>query len=195
MVAKSPEEKKMENLLKEARESDELKNYAENLRKELSKIDIAFYSYRVKKVHSAVRSFRIAHYQKLEDIHDLFGVLVVVEDKKDIAKVANIIKKNLKDYEEYNLLTEKEWIEQKEERKKQDNQEEKNISMYDKILADLKKIIANTETLERVLPPLSDIIVAKIPMGDKEIPVEFRIQDKNGFQIIEAYYFTLYKND
>ena len=195
MVAKSPEEKKMENLLKEARESDELKNYAENLRKELSKIDIAFYSYRVKKVHSAVRSFRIAHYQKLEDIHDLFGVLVVVEDKKDIAKVANIIKKNLKDYEEYNLLTEKEWIEQKEERKKQDNQEEKNISMYDKILADLKKIIANTETLERVLPPLSDIIVAKIPMGDKGIPVEFRIQDKNGFQIIEAYYFTLYKND
>ena len=195
MVAKSPEEKKMENLLKEARESDELKNYAENLRKELSKIDIAFYSYRVKKVHSAVRSFRIAHYQKLEDIHDLFGVLVVVEDKKDIAKVANIIKKNLKDYEEYNLLTEKEWIEQKEERKKQDNKEEKNISMYDKILADLKKIIANTETLERVLPPLSDIIVAKIPMGDKEIPVEFRIQDKNGFQIIEAYYFTLYKND
>ena len=195
MVAKSPEEKKMENLLKEARESDELKNYAENLRKELSKIDIAFYSYRVKKVHSAVRSFRIAHYQKLEDIHDLFGVLVVVEDKKDIAKVANIIKKNLKDYEEYNLLTEKDWIEQKEERKKQDNQEEKNISMYDKILADLKKIIANTETLERVLPPLSDIIVAKIPMGDKEIPVEFRIQDKNGFQIIEAYYFTLYKND
>lgn len=195
MVAKSPEEKKMENLLKEARESDELKNYAENLRKELSKIDIAFYSYRVKKVHSAVRSFRIAHYQKLEDIHDLFGVLVVVEDRKDITKVANIIKKNLKDYEEYNLLTEKEWIEQKEERKKQDNQEEKNISMYDKILADLKKIIANTETLERVLPPLSDIIVAKIPMGDKEIPVEFRIQDKNGFQIIEAYYFTLYKND
>ena len=195
MVAKSPEEKKMENLLKEARESDELKNYAENLRKELSKIDIAFYSYRVKKVHSAVRSFRIAHYQKLEDIHDLFGVLVVVEDKKDIAKVANIIKKNLKDYEEYNLLTEKDWIEQKEERKNQDNKEEKNISMYDKILADLKKIIANTETLERVLPPLSDIIVAKIPMGDKEIPVEFRIQDKNGFQIIEAYYFTLYKND
>lgn len=195
MVAKSPEEKKMENLLKEARESDELKNYAENLRKELSKIDIAFYSYRVKKVHSAVRSFRIAHYQKLEDIHDLFGVLVVVEDRKDITKVANIIKKNLKDYEEYNLLTEKDWIEQKEERKKQDNKEEKNISMYDKILADLKKIIANTETLERVLPPLSDIIVAKIPMGDKEIPVEFRIQDKNGFQIIEAYYFTLYKND
>ena len=43
-MAKSPEEKKMENLLKEARESDELKNYAENLRKELSKIDIAFYS-------------------------------------------------------------------------------------------------------------------------------------------------------
>lgn len=194
MVAKSPEEKKMESLLNEAKDSEELKNYAENLRKELSKIDIAFYSYRVKKVHSAVRSFRIAHYQKLEDIHDLFGVLVVVDDKKDISKVANIIKKNLKDYEEYNLLTERDWIEQKEERKK-NNQEKLNVSMYDKILADLKKIIANTETLERVLPPLSDIIVAKIPMGDKEIPVEFRIQDKNGFQVIEAYYFTLYKND
>ena len=194
MVAKSPEEKKMESLLNEAKDSEDLKNYAENLRKELSKIDIAFYSYRVKKVHSAVRSFRIAHYQKLEDIHDLFGVLVVVDDKKDISKVANIIKKNLKDYEEYNLLTERDWIEQKEERKK-NNQEKLNVSMYDKILADLKKIIANTETLERVLPPLSDIIVAKIPMGDKEIPVEFRIQDKNGFQVIEAYYFTLYKND
>ena len=195
MVAKSPEEKKMESLLNEARDSEDLKIYAEDLRKKLSKIDIAFYSYRVKKVHSAVRSFRIAHYQKLEDIHDLFGVLVVVEDKKDIFKVANIIKKNLKSYEEYNLLTEKNWIEQKEERKKKNNQEKINISMYDKILSDLKKIIANTETLERVLPPLSDIIVAKIPMGDKEIPVEFRIQDKNGFQIIESYYFTLYKND
>ena len=65
--------------------------------------------------------------------------------------------------------------------------------MYDKILADLKKIIANTETLERVLPPLSDIIVAKIPMGDKQIPVEFRIQDKNGFQIIESYYLLYIK--
>ena len=195
MVAKSPEEKKMENLLNEARDSEELKDYAENLRKKLSNINIAFYSYRVKKVHSAVRSFRIAHYKKLEDIHDLFGVLVVVDDKKDIARVANIIKKDLKDYEEYNLLTERDWIEQKEERKKKNNQENLNISMYDKILADLKKIIANTETLERVLPPLSDIIVAKIPMGDKEIPVEFRIQDKNGFQVIEAYYFTLYKND
>ena len=195
MVAKSPEEKKMESLLNEARDSEDLKIYAEDLRKKLSKIDIAFYSYRVKKVHSAVRSFRIAHYQKLEDIHDLFGVLVVVEDKKDIFKVANTIKKNLKSYEEYNLLTEKNWIEQKEERKKKNNQEKINISMYDKILSDLKKIIANTETLERVLPPLSDIIVAKIPMGDKEIPVEFRIQDKNSFQIIESYYFTLYKND
>lgn len=195
MVAKSPEEKKMESLLNEARDSEDLKNYAENLRKELSKIDIAFYSYRVKKVHSAVRSFRIAHYQKLEDIHDLFGVLVVVDDKKDIEKVANIIKKDLKDYEEYNLLTEREWIEQKEDRKNKNNEENSNICMYDKILADLKKIIANTETLERVLPPLSDIIIAKIPMGDKQIPVEFRIQDKNGFQIIESYYFTLYKND
>lgn len=195
MVAKTPEEKKMENLLKEAENSEELKIYAENLRKKLSKIGIAFYSYRVKKVHSAVRSFRIAHYKKLEDIHDLFGVLVVVEDPKDIAKVANIIKKDLKDYKEYNLLTEKNWIEQKEERKKNNTSEVLNISMYDKILADLKKIIANSENLERVLPPLSDIIVAKIPMGDKEIPVEFRIQDKNGFQVIEAYYFTLYKND
>ena len=118
MVAKLPEEKKMESLLNEARNSEELKNYAENLRKELSKINIAFYSYRVKKVHSAVRSFRIANYQKLEDIHDLFGVLVVVEDKKDIAKVADIIKKDLKDYEEYNLLTERDWIEQKEQRKR-----------------------------------------------------------------------------
>ena len=119
MVAKLSEEKKMESLLNEARNSEELKNYAENLRKELSKINIAFYSYRVKKVHSAVRSFRIANYQKLEDIHDLFGVLVVVEDKKDIAKVADIIKKDLKDYEEYNLLTERDWIEQKEQRKKE----------------------------------------------------------------------------
>lgn len=193
MVATSLEEKKMENLLNEARNSKDLENYAENLRKELNKIDIAFYSYRVKKVHSAVRSFRIAHYQKLEDIHDLFGVLVVVNNKQDIAKVANIIKKNLKDYDEYNLLTERDWIEQKEERK--NNKKELNISMYEKILTDLKKIIANTETLERVLPPLSDIIVAKIPIGDKEIPVEFRIQDKDGFQVIEAYYFTLYKND
>ena len=49
MVAKLPEEKKMESLLNEARNSEELKNYAENLRKELSKIKIAFYSYRVKK--------------------------------------------------------------------------------------------------------------------------------------------------
>ena len=91
MVAKSPEEKKMKNLLNEARDSEELKNYAENLRKKLSNINIAFYSYRVKKVHSAVRSFRIAHYKKLEDIHDLFGVLVVVDDKKDIARVKTVL--------------------------------------------------------------------------------------------------------
>ena len=89
-MAKLPEEKKMESLLNEARNSEELKNYAENLRKRVKQNKYCFYSYRVKKVHSAVRSFRIANYQKLEDIHDLFGVLVVVEDKKILQKLLTL---------------------------------------------------------------------------------------------------------
>lgn len=193
MVAETPEEKKMEDLLKEARKSQELVDFAEELKAELEDIPFAFYSYRVKKVHSAIRSFRISKYEHLEDMHDLFGVLVVVEDEKDIAEVARRIKMQLtEDYQEYDLLTERDWIEQKEARKESAKD---GVELYNKILRDLKRIIANTENLEKVLPPLSDIIISHIPMGDKKIPVEFRIQSKNGFQVIESYYFTVYKND
>ena len=107
MVAETPEEKEMASLLNRANNSEMLENYAEALKQELQKnINISFYSYRVKKVHSAIRSFRIAKFQKLEQMHDLFGVLVVVDNEES------------------------------------------------DILANLKKIMAHTENLEKVLPPL-----------------------------------------
>lgn len=195
MVAETPEEKKMESLLNEARNSKEIVNFAEELKNDLEDISPIFYSYRVKKVHSAIRSFRIAKYTKLESMHDLFGVLIVVEDKKDIKNVVKIIKKRLDSYAEYNLLNEKDWLEQKEEKNKPDIDYKNNIEIYERMLINLKRIMAHSENLEKVLPPLSYIITSKIKMGDKEIPVEFRIQSKNGFQILEASYFTVYKND
>ena len=107
MVAETPEEKKMESLLYQARDSKELIEFAENLKRDLQCVKPMFYSYRVKKVHSAVRSFRIAKYTKLESMHDLFGVLIVVENNDDIKSVVQIIKQRLTDYSEYNLLNEK----------------------------------------------------------------------------------------
>lgn len=193
MVAETPEEKKIEKLLEEARKSKEIIEFAEEIREELEGIEIPFYSYRVKKVHSAIRSFRIAKFEKLEDLHDLFGILAVVEEEEDIPEVARRIRNKLQDYQEYDLLTEKDWMEQKEARKKEKFEEV--AEGYQKILADLKRVMAHTENLERVLPPLSYVIVSHIPMGDKMLPVEIRIQSKAGFHIIESSYFTLYKND
>ena len=193
MVAETPEEKKIEKLLEEARKSKEIIEFAEEIREELEGIEIPFYSYRVKKVHSAIRSFRIEKFEKLEDLHDLFGILAVVEEEEDIPEVARRIRNKLQDYQEYDLLTEKDWMEQKEARKKEKFEEV--AEGYPKILADLKRIMAHTENLERVLPPLSYVIVSHIPMGDKMLPVEIRIQSKAGFHIIESSYFTLYKND
>lgn len=195
MVAETPEEKKMEALLNEARNSEEIVKFAENLKEDLKCVSPIFYSYRVKKVHSAVRSFRIAKYTKLESMHDLFGILIVVENKKDIRAVAQIIKQRLTDYTEYNLLNEKDWLEQKEEKDRKDLDYRSDMEIYERMLMNLKRIMAHTENLEKVLPPLSYIIASKIKMGDKEIPVEFRIQSKNGFQVLEASYFTVYKND
>lgn len=195
MVAETPEEKKMEALLNEARNSEEIVRFAENLKEDLKCVSPIFYSYRVKKVHSAVRSFRIAKYTKLESMHDLFGILIVVENKNDIRAVAQIIKQRLTDYLEYNLLNEKDWLEQKEEKNRKDLDYRSDMEIYERMLMNLKRIMAHTENLEKVLPPLSYIIASKIKMGDKEIPVEFRIQSKNGFQVLEASYFTVYKND
>lgn len=195
MVAETPEEKKMESLLYQARDSKELVEFAENLKRDLQCVKPMFYSYRVKKVHSAVRSFRIAKYTKLESMHDLFGVLIVVENNDDIKSVVQIIKQRLTDYSEYNLLNEKNWLEQKEEKDRKDLDYRSDMEIYERMLMNLKRIMAHTENLEKVLPPLSYIIASKIKMGDKEIPVEFRIQSKNGFQVLESSYFTVYKND
>ncbi len=196
MVAETPEEKKMENLLNRAKNSEMLINYAEELEKKLQRFDISFYSYRIKKVHSAIRSFRIAKFERMEQMHDLFGVLVVVNDEREIKNVVQLIRNKLKnegeEFSEYNLLTEKDWTEQRKEGDRvyaRQNQEENAI------LANLKKIIANTENLEKVLPPLSYIITSHIQIENEKIPVEFRIQTKNGFHVLESFYFVVYKND
>lgn len=195
MVAETPEEKKMENLLKRAKKSKILKEYGEKLKKQLKDFNISFYSYRVKKVHSAVRSFRIAKFEKLEQMHDLFGVLVVVDNEKEIYDIVKLIKSNLKkeeeEFSEYNLLTERDWTEQKleDENVCEEGGEAENI------LSNLKKIIAHTENLEKVLPPLSYIITSHIQIENDKIPVEFRIQTKNGFHVLESFYFVVYKND
>ena len=197
MVAETPEEKEMASLLNRANNSEMLENYAEALKQELQKnINISFYSYRVKKVHSAIRSFRIAKFQKLEQMHDLFGVLVVVDNEEEIKRVVQIIRnkfeKEREEFSEYNLLTEKDWTEQRMERRNsfanRDNEESD-------ILANLKKIMAHTENLEKVLPPLSYIITSHIQIENEKIPVEFRIQTKNGFHVLESFYFVVYKND
>ncbi len=197
MVAESPEEKKMESLLNRAKNSVMLENYAEEIKQALQQeINMSFYSYRVKKVHSAIRSFRIAKFNKLEQMHDLFGILVVVDSEKEIEKVVQIIRNKLEkereEFSEYNLLTEKDWTEQREESRNSIANMKKEES---DILANLKRIMAHTENLEKVLPPLSYIITSHIQIENEKIPVEFRIQTKNGFHVLESFYFVVYKND
>ena len=197
MVAETSEEKRMEDLLNKARNSIMLKKYAEEIKLVLKQeIDMSFYSYRVKKVHSAIRSFRIAKFNKLEQMHDLFGILVVVDNEKAIKKVVQIIQNKLKreaeEFSEYNLLTEKDWSAQREENHRLFAKQEEDES---DVLTNLKRIMAHTENLERVLPPLSYIITSHIQMESEKIPVEIRIQTKNGFQVLESSYFVLYKND
>ncbi len=189
MVAESPEEKKIQNLLEEAGKSQELVDFAEQLKDELAGIQMPFYSYRVKKVHSAIRTFRLAGHHSWKDVQDLFGVLIVTESEKDIPMVAEKIRKKLTEYTEYDLITERDWIAQKEARERG-----KRLGCNE-LLEQLKCIFANIENLEKVLPPYSHLILSHLSFGDKTIPVEFRIQSKTGFQIVEAGYFTLYKND
>ena len=169
MVAESPEEKKIQNLLEEAGKSQELVDFAEQLKDELAGIQMPFYSYRVKKVHSAIRTFRLAGHHSWKDIQDLFGVLIVTESEKDIPMVAEKIRKKLTEYTEYDLITERDWIAQKEARERG-----KRLGCNE-LLEQLKCIFANIENLEKVLPPYSHLILSHLS--------------------VEAGYFTLYKND
>jgi len=193
MKPETSEERRIENILKQARASKELVDFAEELKEDLEGIEIPFYSYRVKKLFSAIRTFRLAKHKKAEDLQDLFGILVVVENEQDISRVVQKIKERLEgEYEEYDLLTEKSWIEQKAEI---EESKFKSKEGHQEILEVLKRAFSNTENLEKVLPPFSYIITSHISMGDKTIPIEFRIHTKAGFQIIESGYFTVYKND
>lgn len=193
MVPETPMEIEIENVLREARRSKVLVNFAESIKKELKEINIPFYSYRVKKVHSAIRTFRLAKHEKVEDLQDLFGILIVVEKEKDIKKVVKKIRSRLEGkYQEYNLLKERDWIEQKEITDEAEDEEKEG---HELILADLKRVFSNTENLEKVLPPFSYIITSKIKMENCTIPIEIRIHSKVGFQIVESAYFTIYKND
>lgn len=87
--------------------SEGLKQFINSFEEEL-KDDVQILSYRIKKSYSALRTYRLANYSKAEQLHDLLGFLIVIDEKSKIIEIENKVKRyfNNENIHTYNLLNE-----------------------------------------------------------------------------------------
>lgn len=181
--------------IEEMSRSIEIKEFIQNLENAL-KDNVQIFSYRIKAQFSALRTYRLANYKKAEQLHDLLGILIVVDRESEIINIENIIREYLNEdnAQTYNLLKEKEF----KPKKYNEILEEINDNQYNELLFnDINTWLEIPNGLEKLLPPFSYNILCEKTFKDisKKVPIEIRIQTKEDFITTESYYYTIHKND
>lgn len=175
--------------------TNEIYQFVNDLENKL-KGEVKIFSYRIKKIYSALRTYRLANYSKAEQLHDLLGILIVVDKRSEIMKVESKIKRyfNNEKINTYNMLNE---IEFKAKRYNTLDENIKNNQYNELIFKDISTWLEMPKELDKLLPPFSyNILFEKKFIGvDTPISIEIRIQTKEDFITTEAYYYTIHKND
>lgn len=194
--ATNTEEKVLCQIIEEMNKSDEIQKFAKDL-ENILKDYVKIFSYRIKEQFSALRTYRLANYDKAQKLHDLLGFLIVVDKESEIEKVEKILKSYLSkddNAKTYDLLREKKFeVKHYSKIKNKIDSNQYNKLIFDDINTWLK--VPNE--LEKLLLPFSYNILCTKKFKDMiyEVPIEIRIQTKEDFITTESYYYTIHKND
>lgn len=195
IYAITEQEKKLCKKIEQMNNTNEIQQFVNDLENEL-KGEVKIFSYRIKKIYSALRTYRLANYSKAEQLHDLLGILIVVDKKSEIIKIESKIKRyfNNEKINTYNMLNE---IEFKAKRYNTLDENIKNNQYNELIFKDISTWLEMPKELDKLLPPFSyNILFERKFIGvDTPISIEIRIQTKEDFITTEAYYYTIHKND
>lgn len=195
IYAITEQEKKLCKKIEQMNNTNEIYQFVNDLENKL-KGEVKIFSYRIKKIYSALRTYRLANYSKAEQLHDLLGILIVVDKRSEIMKVESKIKRyfNNEKINTYNMLNE---IEFKAKRYNTLDENIKNNQYNELIFKDISTWLEMPKELDKLLPPFSyNILFEKKFIGvDTPISIEIRIQTKEDFITTEAYYYTIHKND
>ena len=182
------------NKIKEIKNSEEISKFLKDV-EYLLKDKTEIFAYRIKEPFSAIRTYRLANYKNANKLHDLIGILIVVDKVEEIENIEKIIKEKVEvdNIKIYNLLNEKEF-ELRHYKKLKDVEASKYNEL---IFEDISKWIYIPNDLNILLPPFSYNMLCKKKFNsiDYEIPIEIRIQTKEDFITTESYYYTIHKND
>lgn len=189
------QEKILSNTIKEIKNSKEVQRFISDM-EDFFKDKVEIFSYRIKEPFSAIRTYRLANYKNANQLHDLLGFLIVVDNKDEIKYIEKVLKEKVEtnNVKIYDLLTEKKF-EAKSYKKIEDNI---NDNQYNSLVFnDINTWLEIPNDLNILLPPFSyNLLCAKkFKDIDNEIPIEFRIQTKEDFITTESYYYTIHKND
>lgn len=192
---KNEEEKNLCERIEEMNKSMEIENFAKDIKNILQdKSDI--FAYRIKEPFSALRTYRLANYNKADKLHDLLGFLIVVENEDEIKNIEKILKDNLNadEVKTYNLLIEKEFKAKKYDKFEDDIK----TSQYNELIfKDINTWLKIPDNLQTLLPPFSYNLLCEKKFKDikDKVKIEIRIQTKEDFITTESYYYTIHKND
>lgn len=182
-------------IISEMNNSTEIKDFAKEL-ESIIKDNSEIFSFRIKEQFSAIRTYRLANYNNAEQMHDLLGFLIVVDNNLEIKKIEELLKNYLteENIKIYNLLNEKEF------KTIQYNTIQEHIEkrQYNQLIFnDINEWLYIPKDLNKLLPPFSYNILCKKKFEDidYQIPIEIRIQTKEDFITTESYYYTIHKND
>lgn len=190
----NPEEKRLYTKIDSMNKSEEIQLFIKNLKNILEE-KVELFAYRIKQPFSAIRTYRLAGYNHADQLHDLLGFLLVVDNASEIEKIKNLIIDSLKEekFKSYNLLVEKKFSTNTY------TELDKNIreNQYNQLIFDdINKWLEIPVGLDKLLPPFSYNILCEKDFKDTStISIEIRIQTKEDFITTESYYYTIHKND
>lgn len=98
VMAENDEEEKIENYLNLLHNSQEIKNFLDNMEQEAKKRNVYKYRARIKDIKSAIRTYRINH-KKLEEAHDYIGISFITNNENEIYGIVEDLKNILSNYE------------------------------------------------------------------------------------------------
>lgn len=193
--ATTEQEKTLCCTIEQMNNTNEILQFVKNLENEL-KGEVDIFNYRIKKKYSAIRTYRLANYNRAEQLHDLLGILIVVNNKSEIKRIEDKINKHFtnENIKTYNLLNEMKF------KVKRYNVLEENIkdNKYNELIFnDICTWLEIPNGLDKLLPPFSYNILFNKKFKSVSVPIsiEIRIQTKEDFITTESYYYTIHKND
>lgn len=103
LKVETTQERQLINRLEEIRTSNELQSFLVQIKSEIEALGVSHFIARIKKNGSAIRKYRVGKYKDIKQVDDLFGIMIITDDIRQVYQVAEKVKKLLNQPEELDL--------------------------------------------------------------------------------------------